>query len=355
MIIEVENENTSLSAHDLNKLFGRFYQADKSAEGVGIGLSLIKELTLLSGGKVSVAKKTEDTISFTVTIPITKASYNKNIIEEGPVEYDFIKGQEASVIFKTKDEDIPLLLIVEDNTEIRKFIVSLFDEKCRILEAVNGLEGIKLATNEVPDLIISDIMMPEKDGIALCNTLKKDVRTSHIPIILLTAKVGEENELKGLQNKADDYITKPFNADILIQKVYNAITSRKELQQRYSQHLYLRPKDIAVSSYDEEFLEEIQQIIDTKITDPEFKTEDFARELNLSRMQLHRKLKALTGLSTTEFIRSQRLKTAASLLRSADLTISEIAYTVGFNTPSYFIKCFKEVYHCTPNEYISSK
>ena len=184
-------------------------------------------------------------------------------------------------------------------------------------------------------------MMPNKDGIALCETLKQDPRTSHIPIILLTAKSGNSNELNGLKNKADDYIMKPFNAEIVKQKVINLILSRKELQKKYSQYVYLYPKDIAVTNIDEEFLENVQKVIDSKLMKADFSAKDFSRELALSRMQLHRKLKALTGLSTTEFIRSQRLKTAVKLLETSDFTVSEIAYTVGFNTPSYFTKCFK--------------
>lgn len=353
VVISVENFNTSLKENELGKLFERFYQSDKANEGVGIGLSLIKELAVLSGGNASVRKKTKDSISFSVNLPITKDSYSPNVVEEDSPEFTFAKLDESVDIFRKDLEEIPLMLIVEDNSEVRNYIVSLFEENYKILEADNGLAGIKSAIRDVPDIIISDIMMPKKDGVELCTTLKNDIRTSHIPIILLTARVGDENELIGLQNRADDYITKPFNPELLIQKAGNCVQTRKELQKRYSQQVFLRPKDIAVTSLDEEFLNKIQKIIDTRMTDPDFKAEDFARELHLSRMQLHRKLKALTGLNTTEFIRSQRLKTATTLLSDSELTVSEVAYSVGFNTPSYFIKCFKEAYNCTPSEYIS--
>ncbi|PKA84243.1 ligand-binding sensor domain-containing protein [Ulvibacter sp. MAR_2010_11] len=349
--IEVANKNESLTPLDLQKLFGRFYQHNKDAEGVGIGLALIKELATLSGGSAKVMRKTPSIISFIIKIPIEKSKYNANfIISDHRTELIVPKPLE---IFKPENAEQPLLLVVEDNLEVRNYIISLFSENFKILEAENGLIGIKKAIKEIPDLIISDIMMPIKDGIALCNTLKDDFRTSHIPIILLTAKVGDRNELEGLQNKADDYITKPFNADILIQKVVNFIETRKELQKRYSQSIYLRPKDIAITPLDESFFESVQTIIDTKITNPDFKAEDFAKELNLSRMQLHRKLKALTGLTTTEFLRSQRLKAAVNLLKTSDLTVSEIAYSVGFNTPSYFIKCFKVAYNTTPSEFLA--
>lgn len=348
--IEVTNQNKSLLPKDLQKLFERFYQEDKLAEGVGIGLSLIKELTVLSGGSVDVLKNSLETITFIVKLPIEKSGYNSNLLLPSQ-QFDFLK-EKPNEIFRITDTDPSVLLVVEDNIEVRNYIISLFEETFKVLEAEDGYSGIKKAIKEVPDLIISDIMMPVKDGIELCNTLKEDYRTSHIPIFLLTAKAGDGNELEGLKNKADDYIIKPFNADILIQKVVNCIESRKELQKRYSQNVYLRPKDIAISTMDENFLESVQSIIDTKITNPDFKAGDFAKELHLSRMQLHRKLKALTGLSTTEFLRSQRLKTAVTLLKTTDLTVSEVAYSVGFNTPSYFIKCFKAIYDSTPSEYI---
>ena len=181
--------------------------------------------------------------------------------------------------------------------------------------------------------------------------LKTDTRTSHIPIILLTAKSGDYSELEGLQNKADDYIVKPFNAEVLKQKAVNIIASRRALRERYSQNVFLKPKDIAFTSVDETFLEEVQKVVDTFITDPDFNAERFAASLHMSRMQLHRKIKALTSLSTTEFIRSQRLKSAIRLIEDSGMTVNEIAYSVGFNTPSYFIKCFKQAYGVTPSEY----
>jgi YesN/AraC family two-component response regulator len=338
-----------LSSEQLPKLFDRFYQHDKNSPGTGIGLSLIRELTTLSKGSIEARKEKDNEISFELILPISRDSYNSNLIVKEEQNYDFIYN-EAEELF-SDEEDTPLLLIVEDNNELRSYIATLFQGSFEIIEAKDGNEGIKIAIAKVPDIIISDIMMPEKDGIELTNTLKTDVRTSHIPIILLTAKTGASNELKGLISKADDYITKPFNAEILKQKVKNFIEMRKELQKRYSQHLYLKPKDISVTNIDEQLLEDIQKVIDTRITEPDFTVTPFAKELGLSRMQLHRKLKALTGLSASEFIRSQRLKSSTKLMETSDLSISEIAYTVGFNSPSYFIKCFKEAYGLTPTEY----
>jgi YesN/AraC family two-component response regulator len=219
------------------------------------------------------------------------------------------------------------------------------------VEAVNGLEGIKTALEVVPDIIISDVRMPLCDGIELCNKLKTDERTSHIPIILLTAGVGEDQELLGLQSGADDFITKPFKLKILQARVDNLIGNRKMLRNRYSHELILEAKDIALTPTDEMFLNKLQGVLDDHLADPNFNAEAFCEKLAMSRMQLHRKLLAYTGLSTTAFIRSQRLKQAVHILKTSDASISEIAYAVGFNTPSYFIKCFKETYKKTPTEY----
>ncbi len=350
--IIVKNKNTSLREKDLPKLFNRFYQHDKNTPGTGIGLALIRELTTLSKGSIEARKEKDDEISFEVIIPISREGYNANQLVTEERSYDFIHN-EAEELF-SNEEDNPLLLVVEDNSELRTYIAALFRGSFEVIQAENGNEGIKKAIAKVPDIIISDIMMPEKDGMELTNILKTDVRTSHIPILLLTAKTGTSNELKGLLSKADDYITKPFNAEILKQKVKNFIEMRKDLQKRYSQHLYLKPKDISVTNVDEQLLEDIQKIIDTRITEPDFTVTPFAEELGLSRMQLHRKLKALTGLSASEFIRSQRLKSSTKLIETSDLSISEIAYSVGFNSPSYFIKCFKEAYGITPTEFLKN-
>ena len=196
--------------------------------------------------------------------------------------------------------------------------------------------------------------MPVMTGIELCNKLKNDERTSHVPIILLTAKSGNKNELEGVKTGADDYITKPFNSEILKLKVSNLIESRKKLRNRYSQELVLKPKDIAVTPTDELFFKKIQIILDEHLSDPDFNATSFSNRLIMSRMQLHRKLMAYTGLSSTAFIRSQRLKQAVHILKTSDATINEVAYTVGFNTPSYFIKCFREAYNKTPSEYLNS-
>ncbi|MEM7380523.1 MAG: helix-turn-helix domain-containing protein, partial [Bacteroidota bacterium] len=210
----------------------------------------------------------------------------------------------------------------------------------------------KKALETIPDVIISDIMMPEMDGLELCAFLKQDERTSHIPVILLTARAGEEDQYEGLENGADDYVTKPFKIKLIKSRVQNLINSRRLLRQRYSQEIVLKPRDIAITNLDEQFLTRVQDVLDANLTEPAFKVKEFSEHMGMSRMQLHRKLKALTGHTASEFIRSQRLKMAVVLLEKSDASISEIAYQVGFNDPSYFAKCFKEAYGCTPKAYL---
>ncbi len=355
----VTNTVEEQSDIDVEKLFTRFYQKDEYAEGAGVGLSLVKELVQLYQGKVSVRMETDDTILFQVNLPINfKDAENADLEKIFPetdvtVVNEVIDSAAVTAEHPTEDKDaeeLPILLIVEDHKEVRMFLRSVWKNRYRVLEAENGKTGMEIAFETVPDLIISDIRMPICDGIELCDTLKADERTSHIPIILLTAGVGEEQELRGLQSGADDFVTKPFRLPVLQTRVENLIMTRKALRDRYSQELVLEAKDIAVTPTDEIFLNRLQKVLDEHLSDSEFNARFFSRVVGMSRMQLHRKLQAYTGLSTTEFIRSQRLKQALHILKTSDLSVSEVAYTVGFNTPSYFIKCFKEIYGKTPAE-----
>ncbi len=339
--IRVQNE-TNTVLEDVQKLFERFYQNDKGTKGAGIGLSLVEELVKLQNGEIRV-EQTVGAIQFIVKLPMALGELHE---------------QETSSLHNTSDEkakgagETPILLVVEDNTDVQEFIASEFGKSYQIITANNGKAGIQKAIAQVPDIIISDVKMPKKDGIELCNTLKTDERTSHVPIILLTASSDKQNELKGLKAGADDYVTKPFKIKILEKRVDNLVKSRQLLRQRYSQESFLKPKDIAITPTDELFLNRVQEVMDEYLADSEFNASKFSTLVGMSRMQLHRKLMTYTGLSTSAFIRSQRLKQAVQILKTSDATINEVAYSVGFNTPSYFIKCFKEVYKKTPAEYL---
>ncbi|MEO0572926.1 MAG: two-component regulator propeller domain-containing protein [Bacteroidota bacterium] len=341
--LTVRNE-TDKVVKDVQKLFERFYQNDERTKGAGIGLSLVQKLVKLQDGKI-VVEQTPTTIEFIVKLPMKLGKSNE---QETPSSMP--NGKEKTL----QIGQAPILLLVEDNKDVLEFMVSEFGKTYQIITANNGESGIKNAIAEVPDIIISDVKMPVKDGIELCNTLKTDERTSHVPIILLTASSDKQNELRGLKAGADDYVTKPFKIKILEKRVDNLVKSRQLLRQRYSQEGFLKPKDIAITPTDELFLNRVQEVMDGHLANPSFNAAQFSSQVGMSRMQLHRKLMTYTGLSTSAFIRSQRLKQAVKILKTSDATINEVAYSVGFNTPSYFIKCFKEAYKKTPSEYLQS-
>ena len=357
LTIEVLNSLNDNAALDTEKLFDRFYQQNEYTEGVGVGLSLVKELVKLYKGAIH-ASTNKGEISFRVELPLNKAKFKASEVDilnrqTAKTATALVNNIDLNVDVNSKDET-PILLVVEDNDEVRSFIIRSLKHKYQLIEATNGQEGIEKALEHVPDIVLSDIRMPLKNGIELCNTLKTDERTSHIPIILLTADTGEENEFKGLESGADDFITKPFKLRILEKRLDNLVELRKALRNRYSQEYVLKPTDISITSTDETFLNRLQEIIDADFSNPDFNAAAFSKKIGMSRMQLHRKLLAYTGLSTSAFIRSQRLKQAVHILETSDATINEVAYTVGFNTPSYFIKCFKEIYQKTPAEYLQS-
>lgn len=345
LIISVSNFSSQLNETDLKKLFERFHQKDHTITGFGIGLALVKDLVDLYEGHITIDYKNER-INFTVQLPLDKELHHAVIIEHEP--HGFIQNTDAV----DTETDLPLLLIVDDNSHIRDVLKDLFKDQFQILEASNGKEGLKLAQKEIPDAILSDVMMPEMDGFEFTKAIKNNELTSFIPVILVTANTTDENHLKALKNTADAFITKPFRHDILKATVWQEIHERQKLQKRYSQELILKPVDIVINSVDEQFLQKLQHIVETQIGNADFKAEEFAAQLNMSRMQLHRKLKSLLGVSASEFMRNERLKNAAHLLQKGNGNISEIAYSVGFNDVSYFSKCFREFFKCTPTEYI---
>ncbi|WP_185156019.1 ATP-binding protein [Fulvivirga kasyanovii] len=366
--LSVKNTGEGIPKEEIDRIFERFYQTDDSHEGVGIGLALVHELTTLHKGHLNYSGEESGWLEFVVTLPVDRASFSTGEFAT-PERIKAVTGSRATINShpysspvndqhpdeqSENDATHPTLLIVDDNTDIRKLVKGLFDTDYKVLEAENGRLGIEIALQTIPDVIISDIMMPGVDGVELAATLKQDERTSHIPIILLTAKAGEANELIGLETGADDYVVKPFGNELLKVKVKNLVNIRAQLHKRYSRELVLSPKEVTVTSTDEKFLQRVQALFDEKLTDPQFNAQVFSTEIGMSRMQLHRKLKALVGCTTSELIRSQRLKLAAQLLQKGGVNMSEVGYTVGFNDPSYFSKCFKEFYGHSPSEYAES-
>ncbi len=345
-LFEIKNSGKGLSQKEQKQIFNRFFQVNTNNTGVGVGLALVKDLVHLHKGTISVESEPNKETVFSFQIPISKENYTSNEIILSTKKNSFNKLEEDTSTKK------PILLLVEDDIEMQHFIASVLKESYTILTANNGKNGIDLAIKNIPDIIISDVMMPIKNGIELTKTLKTDERTSHIPIILLTAKVGKENKIEGIKIGADAYVTKPFNIEILQVKVNNLINLKQNIRDFYHKYDTLNVENTKIKGIEEHFLQSIESVLKQQLTQTDFNAENFAKAIGVSRMQLHRRIKKITGLTTSEFIRMQRLKLAAFLLQQSDADIVQIAYTVGFNSPSYFNKCFKEMYQCTPKEYI---
>lgn len=345
--IDVANTLSNPESIQPERLFSRFYQGDEASEGSGIGLALVKELVRLSDGRVE-SKIAEGQIHFLVTLPMPGEPSKQRAPKEASKVGEPGTTSKAET---TSPSDAPIILIAEDHDELREYLKNAWEGIYRVYTCDNGSEALGMALKLVPDLILSDIRMPGIDGIELCNRIKMDERSSHIPVILFTSGAVIEQELEGLEAGADDYVTKPFQLAVLEKRIDNLIQTRRDLQKRYAKQMVLEARDIAVTPADEVFLNKVQSVMDKHLNDSGFNASSFAREVGMSRMQLHRKLQTYTGLSTTAFIRSQRLKQASELLQKADLAVAEVAYAVGFNTPSYFIKCFRETYGSTPSEY----
>lgn len=343
----ISNSGSEIKKEELPKLFERFYQKKENHQGVGIGLALVKELVELYKGNIN-ANVENGILSFTVLLPLEKANENAIIVnKEVP--------KTTNVEKLNTNSELPILLIVDDNQDVRIILKDIFKNDYQILEAEDGEQAIKIAKKEIPDCIISDVMMPKIDGFEFTKQLKYNELTSFIPIVLLTAKTSDDAHLEGLKSTADSFLTKPFNNEIIKETVKQLIAERKKLHERYSKELVIKPVDIVINSVEEKFIEKLQVILEKQLSNSEFSSEDFAVEIGMSRMQLHRKLKSLLGVSTTEFLRNERLKVAAKLLKNTNSNISEIAYSVGFNDVSYFSKCFKEMFHCTPTKFTEKK
>jgi len=368
--IRISDTGIGIPKERLNNIFDRFYQVDdthtRKGEGTGIGLALTKELVDLHKGEIKVESEEGKGTTFIVSLQLGKDHLLPEEITE--VKAEKKKEKEPAPLISEDKEDKkdeeepdldlitetekPLLLIVEDNSDVRAYIRGHLEESYRISEAVNGNDGIDKALEYIPDLIVSDVMMPEMDGFELCGEIKKDKRTSHIPLILLTAKAASEDKIEGLQTGADDYIMKPFDVKELQVRVKNLIEQRKKLRERFNKEATIPTQKGKYSQIDEEFLKKTMDVIKKHISEPEFNLDDFGKETGMSRTQLHRKVRALTNYSPHNFIRFIRLKHAAELLSKGAGNITEIAYDVGFSSLSHFAKAFKEQFGKTPSKYI---
>uniref|UniRef100_A0A832G878 histidine kinase n=1 Tax=Ignavibacterium album TaxID=591197 RepID=A0A832G878_9BACT len=357
--IEVEDNGPGMSSEVQKNIFNRFYKSKglSTVEGSGIGLALVKELVEIHFGEIEFKSTEGKGTTFKITIPVDEEFYEKkNIISSNTLISEdktksFVQNPEKRETSDDTSEETPLLLIVEDNDDMRQFIKENILQYYKVIEAIDGEDGLSKSTEHLPDLIISDVLMPKINGYELCEKIKTDERTSHIPVILLTSKAEVNGRIRGLETGADDYVTKPFNSTELLSRIKNLIDQRKKLREKFSKEITLEPKNVAVTSADEKFLTRALEIVEKNISNENFTAEDFAESIGMSKTHLNRKLNALTDTSANEFIRTYRLKKAARLLSSRSGNISEIAYEVGFSNPSYFAESFKKFFGCTPSEY----
>jgi signal transduction histidine kinase/ligand-binding sensor domain-containing protein/DNA-binding response OmpR family regulator len=371
--IKVSDTGAGIPRERVKHLFDRFYQADDSyatdQEGSGIGLALTKELVELHSGKITVESIVGKGTTFTVLLPIGNSHLKtdeilekQSFVAEGVnlnltasfKPYEEQKQIHEGLPINTLHASSPIVLLVEDNTDLRLYIRGFLDQDYNVIEAEDGKVGLAKAIDIVPDLIISDVMMPNMDGYQLCNKVKVDERTSHIPIILLTARASMESKIEGFETGADDFITKPFEPQELQVRVKNLIEQRNKLKERYKKEMGMEETVpiTVLPTINQQFLDKAKNIVNQNMDESDFSVEDFAKEIGMSRVQLHRKLRALIDQSSSEFIRSQRLEHAAVLLLQGKGNISEIAYDTGFNSPTYFTSSFSKQFGMSPSEYI---
>ena len=353
-LIKIKDNGVGIAQGEIPNIFNRFYQVDNSYSrkngGTGIGLALTKEFVELMGGLISVESKLEKGSVFTIKIPVTNVAPMENQVELIPNDIVSTFGIPSSPALNLNN-DLPLVLIVEDNDDVAYYLEICLKERYETLHAKNGIIGIEMAFAHIPDIIICDIMMPGKDGIEVCSHLKTNELTDHIPIVMLTAKATLKDRLFGLTHGADAYLTKPFVKDELLTRLDQLILLRKKLIHKFQNHGFSELSKTRTEVPETKFLQKVIDVIHQDITDENFGSVKLAQDLHISDSQLYRKLKGITGKSSAVFIRSIRLQKAKELILTTDRTISEISYDVGFNDPSWFSRTFKQEFGISPSEF----
>ena len=360
--IDVKDTGKGIAHEEVTQVFERFFQAQGAASGTGIGLALVKSFVELHHGEVWVESESGKGADFIVVLPLTQEgevepeeSEGNIAVDESSMQYiddgDKLQGKVQQLV--NPDTDRPTLLIIDDNNDIRQYERTLLQDDYFVLEAADGKEGLDVAIKEVPDLVVCDVMMPVMDGLEFTERLKTNTATSHIPVIMLTAKNLEEQRAEGYEHGAASYITKPFHSKVLLARINNLLKQRRLLKTLFKDITQADEQTIDQSSMDDrdkQFMKQLHQIIQSNLSRSEFGVEDIGREIGLSRVQLYRKVKAMTGSSVVDLMRKARLYKAKRLLESRSMSISEVAYEVGFSAPSYFTKCFKDEYGMLPGE-----
>ena len=358
VMISVADNGCGISSDELPYIFDRFYQAKNAGRGTGIGLAIVKAFTELHHGEVSATSIEGKGSTFTIHIPVrqkgevTNQSTEKieQLVEPSSAEEVPNQARHIDELIQPYQTDKPEVLIIDDNIDIRTYLRSVLSEKYNVSEAANGKAGLELARKIVPDIVLSDIMMPVMDGLAFCQQLKTDKAISHIPVILLTARSLDEQRAEGYEHGADAYLSKPFSLRLLLSRIDNLIESRKKLNQTWSKGVEDDEIGNISNEIDKSFLKQLRKIIQENLANSDLSVEQIGDEIGLSRVQLYRKVKALTGYSPVEIVRKARLTRARHLLQTTERTVSEVAYAVGFSTPSYFSKCYKDEFGESPKK-----
>ena len=358
VMISVADNGCGISSDELPYIFDRFYQAKNAGRGTGIGLAIVKAFTELHHGEVSATSIEGKGSTFTIHIPVRQKGEVTNqptekieqLVEPSSAQEVPNQARHIDELIQPYQTDKPEVLIIDDNIDIRTYLRSVLSEKYNVSEAADGKAGLELARKIVPDIVLSDIMMPVMDGLAFCQQLKTDKAISHIPVILLTARSLDEQRAEGYEHGADAYLSKPFSLRLLLSRIDNLIESRKKLNQTWSKGVEDDEIGNISNEIDKSFLKQLRKIIQENLADSDLSVEQIGDEIGLSRVQLYRKVKALTGYSPVEIVRKARLTRARHLLQTTERTVSEVAYAVGFSTPSYFSKCYKDEFGENPKK-----
>jgi signal transduction histidine kinase/DNA-binding response OmpR family regulator/sugar lactone lactonase YvrE len=363
--VSVTDTGVGIKADELERIFDPYYQASHTntlrMTGTGIGLSLARQFAERHGGQLTVASTPGVGTTFELRLPFGQQHLRPEDIQledatlrpadEEQLLQPLLETEEALPDEAPAAAGPPRLLVVEDNDEVRQYLQQLFEPDYEVLTAEDGLDGWEKALSQLPDLIVSDVMMPRSDGLELCQRLKQHPKTAHIPVLLLTARTAETHELEGLGMGADDYMSKPFNPTLLQAKATTLLRNRRKLHEYYQRQILLEPTEIVVADADREFLENAMNVVEKHLDDPEFSVQVLVREVGMSQSVFYRRIKSITGQTVVEFIRDVRMKRAAQLLANTQMRVSEVAFQVGVEDAKYFRKAFQKIYNVSPSEY----
>jgi DNA-binding response OmpR family regulator/anti-sigma regulatory factor (Ser/Thr protein kinase) len=361
--ISIRDTGKGIPGNEIERIFDRFYRGKETdastISGTGIGLSFVKELTALHGGTIHAESDGVNGSLFRVNLPLPAVPHGGVSITAGLLSNNKRETETSinpitmSVEHDTvpATQELPIILVVEDESDMLQYVYEILSPSFKVLTAANGKEGVEHALETIPDLIVSDVMMPEMDGIELCRKLKADKATSHIPIILLTALSDMNHHVQGIREGADVYLPKPFNSQLLLVHVHNLINSRNSLKELYAKKVFMGSGSFEIKTFEEEFLFKLMQLVEDNISNSEFNNDELANLMFMSRSTFYRKLKAVTGMSGNEFIRTARLNYASKLLKSGNYAVTEAAFESGFNDIKYFRKRFQDQFGLSPSEY----